>query len=74
MTETVNTPSQPIVSLNRDISHPSRSLGKDAWGRLIRNKASVTGMIIIGLFTLVAIFASVIVPHSPIQIHSGAMY
>jgi len=74
MTETVNTPSQPIVSLNRDISHPSRSLGKDAWGRLIRNKASVTGMIIIGLFTLVAIFASVIVPHSPIQIHSGANF
>ena len=74
MTETVNTPSQPIVSLNRDISRPSRGLAKDAWSRLIRNKASVIGMIIIGLFTLVAIFASVIVPHSPIQIHSGANF
>ena len=71
MTETINTPNQPIVSLNRDISRPSRSLSRDAWGRLIRNKASVTGMIIIGLFTLIAIFASALVPHNPIQIHSG---
>ena len=52
----------------------SHSLGYDAWQRLIRNKASVTGMIIIGFFALVAIFAPVLAPHSPIEITSGQKY
>ena len=69
MTETVSTPK--IGSFDLSAKPKGRSLGQDAWARLIRNKASIIGMIIIGFFTLVAIFASVIVPHSPIQIHSG---
>ena len=71
MAETVNPPNQQIKSLNQAASRPSRSLGRDAWERLLKNKAAVTGMIIIALFVFVAIFASVLVPHSPIQIHSG---
>lgn len=69
MTETVNTPK--IGSFDLSARPKGRSLGQDAWARLIHNKASVTGMIIIAFFALVATFASVIVPHSPIQIHSG---
>src|SRR5215207_262880 len=69
MTETVSTPK--IGSFDLSARPKGRSLGQDAWARLIRNRASIIGMIIIGFFTLVAIFASVIVPHSPIQIHSG---
>lgn len=37
-----------------------RSLWGDAWRRLARNKAAVLGMIVIGLFALIAIFANVI--------------
>lgn len=70
MTETVNAPKK-IESFDLTAKVKGRSLGQDAWGRLIRNKASVTGMIIIGFFVLLAIFASEVVPHSPIQIHSG---
>lgn len=60
------------VGINDTIaSRPSRSLWADAWLRLIRNKASVVGMVIIVLFIFVAIFASVIAPHNPLQIHDG---
>ncbi len=45
-----------------------RSLWGDAWFRLIRNKASVAGMIIIFFFMIVAIFAPVIAPHNPLKI------
>ncbi len=48
-----------------------RSLWQDAWSRLIKNKASVIGMVVIVIFTLLAIFASVIAPHNPLQINSG---
>ncbi|MCP4605686.1 MAG: ABC transporter permease [Proteobacteria bacterium] len=52
-------------------SQPSRSLWADAWFRLMRNKAAVTGMVIIVLFVLIATFASVLAPHNPLQIHDG---
>lgn len=70
MTEAENTPEQ----LKAFEMSASRSLAQDAWGRLIRNKASVVGMFIIGLFALIALFASVISPHNPIQINSGKKY
>lgn len=50
---------------------PSRSPWQDAWGRLIRNKASVTGMIVILAFMVITIFARQLAPHSPIQLNSG---
>ncbi len=53
------------------LSRPSRSLWADAWLRLIRNKAAVVGMVIIVLFVLMAVFASVIAPHNPLQIHDA---
>lgn len=48
-----------------------RSLWMDAWSRLIKNKASVVGMIVIAIFTLLALFASVLAPHNPLQINDG---
>lgn len=71
--------SQPAKTPNRLLSDPvedstSRSLWQDAWMRLLRNKASVAGMIIILFFALVAVFASVVSPHSPIKINSGKKY
>ncbi len=50
------------------------SLWADAWRRLIRNKASILGMIIVAFFVLVAIFAPVLAPHPPLQIFMGNPY
>jgi ABC-type dipeptide/oligopeptide/nickel transport system permease subunit len=63
-------PKSAIVDLD-DLQRPSRSLFVDAWYRLIRNKASVVGMVIIVIFALVAIFAPVIAPHNPLQLHDA---
>ena len=62
-----------IVELN-DVFRPSRSLGQEAWSRLIRNKASVIGMFIIGFFILLAAFASVIAPIDPLELHAGKRF
>jgi oligopeptide transport system permease protein len=53
---------------------PRRDLLVDAWYRLLRNKASVMGMIIIAIFTITALFANFIAPHNPLQINSGKGY
>ncbi|HKY53464.1 MAG TPA: ABC transporter permease [Anaerolineales bacterium] len=57
-----------------DTYRPGRSLGREAWERLIRNRASVAGMIIIAIFLLAAIFAPLISPESPLQINNGKGY
>src|SRR5215204_513093 len=62
-----------IAELN-DVFRPSKSLGQEAWSRLIRNKASVAGMIIIGFFMILAIFASVIAPKDPLEINGGKRF
>jgi ABC-type dipeptide/oligopeptide/nickel transport system permease subunit len=74
MTDT--TASNPhVVSLNGLArGTPARGPWQEAWGRLIKNKASVTGMIIILAFVFVMIFARSLAPHSPIQLHSGQDY
>lgn len=69
----MNSQNDSIAELN-DIATPGHSLGYDAWRRLIRNKASVTGMIIIAFFALVAIFAPVLSPHNPVGITGGQKY
>lgn len=63
-------PEVKIIDLE-GYTRPSRSLMADAWYRLLRNKASVLGMVIIIFFGLVALFAPVIAPHNPLQINSG---
>ena len=62
-----------IVEL-KDVFKPSKSLGQEAWSRLIRNKASVLGMFIIALFILLAAFASVISPMDPLALHGGKRF
>ena len=54
-----------------DVFRPSKSLGQEAWSRLIRNKAAVFGMIVISIFIFLAAFASIIAPKDPLQINSG---
>lgn len=43
-----------------------RSLWGDAWHRLVRNKAAVFSMILIGIFALIALFAPLLAPHNPV--------
>jgi oligopeptide transport system permease protein len=73
MTTAQNTSVNKVVDLN-DIFRPSRSLGQEAWSRLIRNKASVVGMCIIALFIILAAFASVIAPEDPLHINDGMRF
>jgi oligopeptide transport system permease protein len=50
------------------------SLYADAWRRLIRNRGSVIGMVIVGVFALIGIFAGVIAPHSPLEPFANNTY
>ena len=48
-----------------EASHESP--GARAWRRLVKRKSAVFGLVIIGLFVLVAVFAPLIAPHDPAQ-------
>jgi oligopeptide transport system permease protein len=65
-----NVKSDPKVA-NLDVFRESKSLWREAWERLIRNRAAVVGMIVIAFFMLVAIFAPYISPASPLKINDG---
>ena len=71
MTASTATPGQ-VASL--DLTRPARTLTQDALERLFRNKAAVAGLVIIGLFALMATFANVISPHNPLEINRGKSY
>jgi oligopeptide transport system permease protein len=62
------------VAATLEVKGPSRSLMMDAWYRLIRNKAAVLGGVIVIVFFFVAMFASVIAPHNPLELSSGNDY
>jgi oligopeptide transport system permease protein len=61
----------PKAIASLQLETPRRDLMADAWYRLIRNRASVIGMVIIGIFTFIAMFASFLAPHSPLKTNSG---
>ena len=50
------------------------SLYRDAWARLIRNKGSVAGMIVVAFFVFVGIFAPLLAPHGPLQFFPNNSY
>lgn len=57
--------------LSAALQRPARSLWRDAWSRLLRNRAAVLGAIVILFFMFVAIFAPVLAPHNPLELNSG---
>ncbi len=73
MTAQAGTPGNRVY-LEQTIARPPRSLWSDAWHRLLKNKAAVGGAIVIMIFSLVAIFAPLLAPHSPLQIYDGQKY
>ncbi len=60
--------------LTQTLSRPSRSLWRDAWHRLLRNRAAVVSGIIILIFIFVGIAAPVLAPHNPLKVHDGKGY
>ncbi len=72
MTTTVQTQAQPgrpaaapPADLTKALTRAPRSLWRDAWARLLHNKAAVAGAIMILFFMFVAVFAPVLAPHNP---------
>lgn len=57
-----------------EISTPRRDLLVDGLYRLFRNKASVTGLVIIAIFAILALFADKVSPNNPLGIHDGLGY
>jgi ABC-type dipeptide/oligopeptide/nickel transport system permease subunit len=55
---------EELAAQTRLAEKPS-SLWRSAWKRLIRRKGGVAGMIIIGFWVLIAIFAPLLAPHDP---------
>lgn len=64
----------PTTIASLETARPSRTLAQDAVERLMRNKAAIAGLVVVVLFTLMAIFANVIVPHNPLEINKGKSY
>jgi ABC-type dipeptide/oligopeptide/nickel transport system permease subunit len=72
---TSTTTLRPAAPLGQfEITRKPRSLFSDALHRLVRNKASMAGLVIIVIFMLMAIFAPVLAPRNPLEITSGAQY
>src|SRR5512134_3660747 len=63
--------SQPNIA---KLGVKGRSPWQEAWGRFLRNKASILGLVIVSLFLLVTVFASTVAPHNPLQLHSGKSF
>ena len=72
-TDTASTATLTVLE-EQTLSRPSRSLWRDAWHRLLRNRAAVLGVFVILFFMIVALFAPLIAPHNPLQINSGKDY
>ena len=65
----------PSTALQQNINtRKPASLWTDAWRRLIKNRGSVIGMMIVLFFLIIAIFAPFIAPHSPQQMFPGESY
>lgn len=50
------------------------NLYHDAWNRLLKNRGAVAGMIVVGLFALVALFAQWIAPHNALENYPNNSY
>lgn len=71
-TTTASTTQQRAAELNI-IARRQRSLWRDAGYRLIRNRAAVAGIGVIAAAAFIAVFAQVIAPYDPLEIHSGGV-
>lgn len=73
MTEIV-APKREALSPAINLNVKPRSPWQEAWGRFVRNKASMLGLAIILIFMLLAALASVVAPHNPLKLNSGKSF
>src|SRR5687768_17033528 len=66
-------PDKALANIAR-LNVRGRGPWQEAWGRFLRNKASIIGLGIVLFFLLLTIFASLLAPHSPLQLHSGKSF
>ncbi|HZM24023.1 MAG TPA: ABC transporter permease [Anaerolineales bacterium] len=59
------------LPISAKLNVKSKSPWQEAWERFLKNKASLVGMIIVILFLLLTAGASLVAPHSPLQLNSG---
>lgn len=67
-------PAAPASISDTFATKKPRSLWVDAWSRMKRNRGSILGLIIVGIFLLIAIFAPLIAPHPPQLSYPGKTY
>ncbi len=60
-----------VPDIKGALARPSRSFWRDAWARLLHNKAAVGGALVILFFMFVAILAPLLAPHNPLELNSG---
>ena len=60
-----------LNSVEFTLSRPPRSLWRDAFARLLQNKAAIGGAIVIIFFSVLALFAPILAPYNPLELHSG---
>jgi ABC-type dipeptide/oligopeptide/nickel transport system permease subunit len=60
--------SPKLKALGDLTNRPQRSLMKDAWSRLLRNKMAVLGLVIVIVFALIAIFARLLAPYGQAEV------
>ncbi len=70
-TQTPSGKATTAADTTRALSRPSRSFWRDAWTRLLHNKAAVAGALVILFFMFVALFAPLLAPHNPLELNSG---
>lgn len=71
MASTTVTTRQPRAADAGVVTRKQRSLWRDAFSRLLRNRAAIVGMAVIGLAAFAAIFAQQVAPYDPTAQHSG---
>lgn len=74
MTQVAGSQADQMAANVAKLSVKGRSPWQEAWERFLRNKASIFGLIVVTFFMLVTVFASLVVPHSPLQLHSGKSF
>jgi oligopeptide transport system permease protein len=68
---------QDVVASKQEIvfaTRAPRSLWSDARRRLLRNKATVGGLIYVGILIIIAIIAPLLAPHNALEIFPGQSY
>jgi len=70
---TINMDQQETMRRQFAMRKPT-SLYQDAWRRLVKNKASVAGMVIVAVFALIGVFAPMLAPHPPMETFPNNTY